>query len=90
MRVGATVSGSVQITVNPTLTATSTQTELDLPVASNFGATSDVAGTCASPGIASQVAAITADATSDELEVRWIATDVTAQEMDCVFSYQVI
>lgn len=90
MRVGATVSGSVQITVNPTLTATSTQTELDLPVASNFGATSDAAGTCFAPGIAGQGAAITADATSNELEVRWISTDVTAQEMDCVFSYQVI
>jgi len=90
LRVGATVSGSVQITVNPTLTSTSTQTELDLPVSSNFGATSDAAGTCFAPGIAGQGAAITADATSNELEVRWIATDVTSQEMDCVFSYQVI
>lgn len=90
LRVGATVTGSVQITVNPTLTATSTQTELDVPVASDFGATSDAAGTCASPNIAGQVAAVTADATSNELEVRFIASDVTAQEMDCCFVYQVI
>lgn len=90
IRVGATVTGSVQLTVDPTLTATSTELELDLPVTSNFGATSDAAGACGAPGIAGMVAAVTADATSNEMEVRWVSSDVTSQELDCSWTYQVI
>lgn len=90
IRVGTSVSFSVQLTVNPTLTATSTQTELDLPVTSNFGATSDAAGSCAAPGIAGMSAAVTADAASNELEIRFVAGDITAQELDCVGVFQVI
>ena len=90
LRVGATVSFSLQITVDPTAPATSTQLELDLPVASNFGAVTDAAGTCFAPGIASQGAAVLADATADELEIRFISADLTSQTMYCSGSYEVI
>jgi hypothetical protein len=90
IRVGPSVSFSIQLTVDPTATATSTQLELDLPIASNFGATSDAAGACFSPGIAGQGAAVTADAASDELEIRWVSGDITNQELDCTGVYQVI
>ena len=90
IRVGTTVTGSIQLTVNPALTATSTQLELDLPVASNFGATSDAAGSCGGSDIASEVAEVRADATSNELEILWVTTSLAEHEIACSFSYQVI
>ena len=90
MRVGATVTGSIQLTVDPTTANTSTQLELDLPIASNFGATSDAAGSCGSPDIEDEVGAIRADITSDELEVLWITNSAASHELDCSFSYQII
>src|SRR3990167_800036 len=90
LRVGSTVSGSVQLSVNPTLTATSTQLELDLPVASNFGVTSDAAGSCGGSDVESEVAEVRADATSDELEILWVTTSLASHEISCSFSYQVI
>ena len=89
-RTGATVSGSIQLTVDPTLATTSTQLELDLPVASNFGATSDAAGSCGGSDLVSEVAGIRADATSNELEVLWVTTSLASHELDCSFSYQII
>lgn len=88
-RVGATVTFSVRVTVDPTAPG-SAQVELDLPVASNFGSTDDAAGTCFAPGIAAQGAAILADTGSDELEMRFIAADLTSQAMYCSGSYQLI
>jgi len=90
MRVGSVVTGSVQLTVDPTLSATSTELELDLPVASNFGATSDAAGSCGGSDVASEVAEVRADVTSDELEVIWITTSLASHEISCSFSYQII
>ena len=90
MRVGNTVTGSVLLTVDPTAAATSTQLELDLPVASNFGATSDAAGACGGDDLVSEVAGIRADATSNEIEVLWVTTSLASHEISCSFSYQVI
>ena len=90
LRVGATVTGSVQLTVDPTLASTSTQLELDLPVSSNFGATSDAAGSCSGSDLVSEVAGIRADTASNELEVLWVTTSLASHELDCTFSYQII
>src|SRR3990167_7771920 len=90
IQVGATVTGSIQLTVDPTTANTSTQLELDLPVASNFGATSDAAGSCGSPDLEDEVGAIRADATSNELEVLWITNSAASHELNCSFSYQII
>ena len=89
LRVGNVVNGSVQVSVDPTLSATSTELELDLPVASNFGATSDAAGSCAGSDVASEVAEIRADVSSDELEMIWVTTSLASHEMACVFTYEV-
>ena len=90
LRLGPSVSFSVRITVDPTAPATSTQLELDLPIASDFGSTDDASGTCFAPGIAGQGAAILADTASDELEIRFISGDVTSQAMYCSGVYQVL
>lgn len=90
IRVGSVVTGSLQLTVDPTLSATATELELDLPVASNFGATSDAAGACGGSDVASEVAEVRADTTSDEMEVTWVTTSLASHEIACSFSYQVI
>lgn len=90
IRVGNVVTGSVLITVDPTLATTSTQLELDLPVASDFGATSDAAGSCGGDDLVSEVAGIRADATSNELEVLWVTTSLASHEISCSFSYQIL
>lgn len=89
-RIGATVTGSCRVSADPMAAATSTQLGISLPVASNFGAVEDAAGSCAAEAIAMQSAAIRADAANDRLEMRWVAGDVTDQPMTCAFSYQVI
>lgn len=90
LRVGATVTFSIRVNINPTLAATSTQLELDLPVTSNFGSTDDVAGSCFASGITGQGAALLADTASDEIEFRFISGDLTDQAMYCAGSYQII
>ena len=89
IRVGSVVTGSIQLTVDPTLSATATELELDLPVASDFGATSDASGACGGSDVVSEVAGIRADATSNEMEVLWVTTSLASHELDCAFSYEI-
>lgn len=89
-RVGNTVSVSGGLQVNPTTTVTSTQLGISLPIASNFGSVTDCAGVAYSPTIATQGAAVLADATNDRAQMQWVAGDVTAQSMYITFMYQVI
>lgn len=90
MQVGSTVTVSGRVDVDPTLTATSTELGVSLPVASNLGAAEDCAGVAFASGIAAQGAAIRGDAANNRAEMVWIAADVTNQPMYFVFSYQVI
>lgn len=90
LRVGNTVTVSGKVDVDPTLTATSTQLGISLPVASNFGTAQDCAGVAFAPGIVSQGAAILGDVTNDRAQMQWVAADVTNQAMYFTFSYQVI
>ena len=90
LRVGATVSVSGRVDVNPTLTATSTQLGISLPVASTLGATEDLAGAAFASGIAGQGAAIRGDAANARAEMIWVSTDISNQAMYFTFSYQVI
>lgn len=89
-RVGSAVTVSGRVDVDPTLTATSTQLGISLPVASNLGATEDCAGVAAASGIAGQVSAIRGDAVNDRAEMIWVASDVTNQPMYFTFQYEVI
>lgn len=90
LRVGATVTVSGRVDVDPTLAATSTQLGISLPVASNFGAIEDCAGVAFASGIAGQGAAILADVANDRAQLQYVSGDVTNQGMYFSFTYQVI
>lgn len=90
LRVGSVVTVSGKVSVDPTTTATSTQLGISLPIASNLGAEEDCAGTAFASAIASQGAAIKADATNNRAQMQWIAGDVTNQLLFFSFTYQVI
>ena len=82
------VTGKVDI--DPTLTATSTELGISLPIASNLGATEDCAGVAFAATIAAQGAAILGDATNNRAQMQWISGDTTNQSMYFTFSYQII
>ena len=90
MRIGSTVTVSGRVDIDPTLTATSTQLGISLPIASNLGATEDCAGTAFASGIAGQGAAILGDAANNRAQLQFISTDLTNQAMYFSFTYQVI
>lgn len=83
-----TVSGKVDI--DPTLTATSTQLGISLPVASNLGAEEDCAGTAFCQSIAGMGAAILGDATNNRAQLQFVASDITNQSMFFIFQYSII
>lgn len=90
MRVGSVVTVSGKVDIDPTLTATSTQLGISLPVASNFGAAEDCAGVAFAPAISGMGAAIIADTTNDRAQLQYLSSDITNQAMYFSFSYQVI
>lgn len=90
LRVGNTVHVSGKVDADPTLTATSTQLGISLPIASNIGAAEDCAGAAASPTIAAQSAAILGDAANNRAQMEWISGDITSQPFMFSFTYQVI
>lgn len=90
MRVGSVVTVSGKVDVDPTLTGTSTQLGITLPIASNLANAQNCAGTAFASGIAAQGAAILADTTNDRAQMQWIAGDVSNQAMYFTFTYQII
>lgn len=90
LRSGSTVCVSGKVDIDPTLTATSTQLGISLPIASNFGTAQDCAGTAFAPAIISQGAAILGDVANDRAQMEFISGDVTNQAMYFIFEYQVI
>lgn len=89
-RVGSVVTVSGKVSIDPTLAATSTQLGISLPIASNFGAEEDCAGTAVAPGIAGQCSAIKADTTNDRAQLQFVSGDLTNQPMFMTFSYRII
>lgn len=89
LRVGTTVTVSGRVDVDPTA-AVVTKLGITLPVASNIGASKDLAGCAAAPGIAGQSAALLGDATNNRAQLEWIAVDITNQAMYFTFTYQVL
>lgn len=89
-RVGSVVTVSGKVSVNPTLTATSTQLGISLPIASDFGAQEDCGGVAFAQGIAGQGAGISGDNANNRAHMQWVSSDVTDQAMNFVFQYQVI
>lgn len=89
MRVGTVVTVSGKVAIDPT-DAVSTKLGISLPIASNFGAEEDCAGTAFAKAIASQGAAILGDAANDRAQLEYIAVDKTNQPMYFSFQYRII
>ena len=90
LRVGASVVVSGKVDVDPTLTATSTQLGITIPVASNFGTAQDLGGAAAALAIAGMSAAIFADTTNDRAQMQFISTDINNNSMYFTFMYQIL
>jgi len=89
LRVGATVTVSGRVDVDPTA-AVDTQLGISLPIASNFANSFECAGTGASPAVAGQSAAVLGDTVNDRAVLQWLAVDLANRPMYFTFSYRVI
>jgi hypothetical protein len=89
MRVGSVVTVSGLIDVDPAVDATETQIGISLPIASDFAAEEDCAGTAHSI-TAQRGAGIYADITNNRAEMRFLANDTDERAMFFQFQYRVI
>lgn len=89
-RLGDLILVSGKVDVDPTLTVTSTQLGISLPVRSVFTAAEQCGGVAFAPGIATQGAGILADVGNARAVMQWVSGDVTNQPMTFTFMYQVI
>lgn len=90
LRVRNTVSVSGNFTADPTLAATSTFFEFDLPIASNVGAVEDLSGVAFCGAISGMGAAINGVVANDTAKVKWVSSDITSQLWSYTLTYQVI
>jgi len=90
LRVGNTVVVSGRVNVDPTAAAAATELGISLPIASNFGATTNCGGTANGDAVVSESASIEADAANDRAAMKWITTSLAAHDMFFCFSYTVI
>lgn len=90
LRVGATVTVSGKVSVDPVTTATDTQLGISLPIASVFASGLEVGGTAWAPTLTSDGAAVLADVANARAVMQWKAIDVTNAARYFSFTYQVI
>lgn len=90
LRTGSTVVVSGKVDIDPTLTATSTQVGVTLPIASNFGNATDCAGVAFSSDVAGLGAGILGDATNNRAQIQFVASDINIQPFYFQFTYQII
>ena len=90
IRVSSVVTVSGKVSIDPTLTATSTILGISLPVASNIGAAEDCGGVAFASGIFGQGAAILGDAVNNRAQLQFISGDITNQPMYFTFTYRII
>jgi hypothetical protein len=90
MRVGATVTVSGKVDIDPTVTATLTQLGISLPIASNIGAVEDVGGAAAATLVVDSAAGIRGDAANNRAELSYLCVDVTNHALHFSFSYRII
>jgi len=90
IRVGSMVWIAGTVDVDPTLTATTTQLGISLPVASNFTQTYQAGGSAAAISVPSQSAGIFADTANDRLTMQFVSTDITNQAMYFTVGYQIL
>ena len=83
-----TVSGS--ITIKPNQSSKSTKVGISIPVASNIGATEDLAGTAQTTALQGQGAAIYGDAANDMAILEFVSNGSTSRTLYFTFMYQII
>lgn len=89
-QVGAVVTVSGQVAIDPTAGATLTRLGISLPVPSSLTAAEQCGGTAAQPDLAGAVAAIRGDATNDRAELAYTTgADVANRAWAIQFSYLV-
>lgn len=89
-RVGNVVTVSGRVTgVDPTIPGAASF-ELSIPVASNFAAVKDAAGTAFCGAISGQGAEIIGSIANNTVVIQWIAGDVTSQDWSYQYTYLVI
>ncbi len=89
MRVRNMVNVSGRVDIDPTLPATFTQLQVTLPIASNFVAPENCAGTAASFNVFGYSAAIVADAASDTAYIQF-QSDAGAANAGFLFTFMYI
>ncbi len=88
-RIGDLVTVAGRFTANATLTATTTSFTMTLPIASDFTALHDCAGTANSPTVAGQSVAIYADTTNNVAKVQWVSGGTGDIEHFFTFTYRI-
>ena len=89
IRVGATVTVSGKVDVDPTANTTNTELGISLPVASNFGADEDCAGV-AHAQTADSGGGVSADTANDRAALKFVSVGTANYTLYFHFSYQVI
>ena len=89
IQIGTRVTCSGKVDIDPTAAA-ATVLEISLPVASNFGAEEDCAGTAVGLTTATIGAAISANTTNDTANLRYTAVDTGNKSFYYTFTYQII
>jgi hypothetical protein len=90
MRVGNVVTVSGQVFIDPTAVG-NTELRMSLPVASNFGATRQAAGTFFGFDSGStQTGSISASAANDEFIFRYVANDIANRAFQFIATYLVV
>ena len=90
MRVGNTVTVSGEIDIDPTVTLTTTQVGVSLPIASALTQTYQAAGTGFAQTIISDGFSIRADVANGRAEIIYKCTDVTNHKYSFHFTYTVL
>lgn len=90
LRVGNVVTVSGRFDVDTVAATTGAILRISLPIASNFAANEDCAGTANADGVVSESAAIYADATNNDAQVAWITTTTINHGMSFTFTYEVL
>lgn len=90
MRVGNVVTVSGKADVDPTAAGVATALGVSLPIASNFAALEQCAGTAANNAVAGEVAAVVADTTNDRARLLWVTSSAVDHAMYFTFTYLVV
>lgn len=90
LRVGAVITVSGHVDVDPVTTATDTQLGISLPIASALANAGECAGSAWAPTLTSEGGAILGDVVNSRATLQWKAIDVSNAARYFTFQYRVI